>query len=101
LPRDDGGERDEPEIAAAGTGDAGPRARRRAAREEGHMAEIQRISAEEARRRRQAGQALLVCAYEDDSKCRAMALEGAITVNELKRRLPSLPKSQELIFYCA
>jgi hypothetical protein len=30
-----------------------------------------------------------------------MALEGAITVNELKRRLPSLPRSQELIFYCA
>ena len=65
------------------------------------MAEIQRISAEEARRRRQAGQALLVCAYEDDSKCRALALEGAITVNELKRRLPSLLRSQELIFYCA
>lgn len=63
--------------------------------------DVPRISPAEARRRVQQGQALLVCGYEDDSKCRAMALEGAITVSDLQRRLGSLPKSQELIFYCA
>jgi len=63
--------------------------------------DVPRIDPAEARRRVQSGQALLVCGYEDETKCREMALEGAITLSELKRRLPSLPKSQELIFYCA
>ena len=63
--------------------------------------DVTRISPGEARQRVQRGQALLVCGYEDDSKCRSMGLEGAITVNELQRRLGSLPKGQELIFYCA
>jgi hypothetical protein len=63
--------------------------------------DVPRISPAEARRRVQQGHALLVCGYEDDNKCRSMALEGAITLNELRQRLPSLPKSQELVFYCA
>jgi len=62
--------------------------------------DVPRISPTEARQRVQRGQALLVCGYEDESKCRAMALDGAITLNELQRRLTSLPKGQELIFYC-
>jgi hypothetical protein len=65
------------------------------------MDDVPRISPGEARRRVQHGQALLVCGYDDDNKCRSMALEGAITLNELRQRLPSLPKSQDLIFYCA
>ena len=63
--------------------------------------DVPRISPAEARRRVQQGQALLVCGYEDESKCRSMALEGAITLTDLRHRLPSLPRSQELIFYCA
>ena len=63
--------------------------------------DVPRISPAEARRRVQHGQALLVCGYEDDNKCRSMALEGAITLNELRQLLPSLAKSQDLIFYCA
>jgi hypothetical protein len=63
--------------------------------------DVPRISPAEARRRVQHGRALLVCGYEDDAKCRSMALEGAITLNELRQRLASLPKSQDLIFYCA
>jgi len=63
--------------------------------------DVPRISAAEARQRVQHGQALLVCGYDDDSKCRSMALEGAITLTDLQRRLGSLPKNQELIFYCA
>ena len=64
------------------------------------MQDIERVSVEVARRAAQAGRALLVCAY-DDAKCARVPLEGAITVGELSRRAGSLPKSQEIIFYCA
>lgn len=63
--------------------------------------DVPRISPTEARQRVQGGQALLVCGYEDESKCRSIALDGSITLTDLQRRLASLPKSQELIFYCA
>jgi hypothetical protein len=65
------------------------------------MAEVPRISAEEARQKVQSGQALLVCAYDDDSKCGQMRLDGAITMSELRQMLPSLPKDREIILYCA
>ena len=65
------------------------------------MAEVRRISVDEAHESVRAGETLLVCAYEDDAKCSRMGLEGAITLNELRARLTSLPKSQEIIFYCA
>ncbi|HEX9818863.1 MAG TPA: ArsR family transcriptional regulator [Methylomirabilota bacterium] len=47
------------------------------------------------------GRALLVCAYEDESKCQRMRLDGALTLRELQERLATLPRSQEIIFYCA
>ena len=65
------------------------------------MADVERISAEEARRKGQSGQTLLVCAYEDEAKCAAMTLEGAIAWGELQHGLPSLPKDREIILYCA
>ena len=65
------------------------------------MAEIARIDVAEARRKVEAGQAVLVCAYDDEAKCGRMKLAGSITLAELRVRVPSLPKSQELIFYCA
>jgi hypothetical protein len=65
------------------------------------MAEAIRISPEEVRGKITAGSALLVCAYEDDEKCKRVNLEGAIFLTEFRSRLPSLPKDQELIFYCA
>jgi len=65
------------------------------------MAEVPRISVEEARRQVAAGEALLICAYEDDAKCSRMKLEGSINLSDLQSRLPSLPKNQEIIFYCA
>ena len=63
--------------------------------------DIERISPEQARQRVEAGRALLVCAYEDDSKCGAMRLPHSITLNDLQPRLASVPKNHELIFYCA
>ena len=65
------------------------------------MAEVTRISADEAHDKVRRSQALLVCAYDDDVKCSRMALEGAITLGELRARLSSLPKTQEIIFFCA
>jgi len=62
-------------------------------------AEIERISPERARAKVQAGEALLVCAYRD-STCGKVMLEGALMKSEFVQRLPSLPKDQEIIFYC-
>lgn len=58
-----------------------------------------RVSPQETRGKVQAGTALLVCAYEADEKFKAMHLEGAISIKELRSRLPSLSKDQEIIFY--
>jgi hypothetical protein len=62
--------------------------------------QVERISVADARSATSAGRALLVCAY-DDVRCARVRLEGAIPLSELERRAVSLPKSQELIFYCA
>jgi hypothetical protein len=63
------------------------------------MADIQRISAQQAHAKTKANQALLVCAYEDEAKCRMLNLEGAISFTSFTSRVNSLPKSQEIIFY--
>jgi len=63
--------------------------------------DIERISVEEARRKVTANQALLVCAYEDDAKCRVLNLDGSISLTSFQTKAASLPKSQEIIFFCA
>ncbi|MFO7811462.1 MAG: ArsR family transcriptional regulator [Pelovirga sp.] len=63
--------------------------------------EVRRIEPEDARRRMDAGEAMLVCAYESDKKFQSMQLEGAESLNSLLARLPDIPKEQEIIFYCA
>lgn len=65
------------------------------------MADIERISVEDAHRKTGANQALLVCAYEDEAKCRAISLEGSISLTDFQTRAASLPKNQEIIFFCA
>jgi hypothetical protein len=62
---------------------------------------IDRISVEDARKKVQANQALLVCAYEDDAKCRKLSLEGSIPLTSFQAKAASLPKNQEIIFFCA
>ena len=56
---------------------------------------------EEARRKVLTGQALLVCAYEDDAKYQRTKLAGALSLHELEKKLASLTRDQEIIFYCA
>jgi hypothetical protein len=65
----------------------------------GHMADIQRISVKQAHAKTKANQALLVCAYEDEAKCRMLNLDGSISFASLQSRAASLPKNQEIIFY--
>jgi hypothetical protein len=64
------------------------------------MAEVERINVEEARRKTNSGDALLVCAYDDEEKCAAIKLEGSISLAGLAARLSSGPRDQEIIFYC-
>ena len=62
----------------------------------------ERISVPEARRHLQAdANALLVCAYDSDEKCRQNRLDGSITLTDFQSREGTLPKDREIIFYCA
>jgi len=61
---------------------------------------VERVAVQEARQAVQSGRALLVCAY-DDARCARLRLQDSITVRELAARAASLPREQELIFYCA
>jgi hypothetical protein len=63
------------------------------------MVEPKRISSEEVYQKLKGGKVLLVCAYEDEAKFEKMQLEGAISFNEFKKKLPSLAKDQEIVFY--
>ncbi len=65
------------------------------------MTEAVRVTPQDIYPRVRAGQALLVCAYADEAKCRSMELEGALFLREFLARLPNLPKDQEIVFYCA
>jgi len=65
------------------------------------MAEPERIGPEEALEKMKAGVALLVCAYENEEKCKAVHLEGALSLHEFQSRVFALAKDQEIIFYCA
>jgi len=65
------------------------------------MTEPKRISPEEVYPKLKSSTAILVCAYEDDVKFKKLQLQGAISFNEFKFKLPSLPKDQEIVFYCA
>ena len=65
------------------------------------MEQIERISVEEAHKKVKANQALLVCAYEDEAKCRMVNLDGSISLTSFQSKTASLPKSQEIIFFCA
>jgi len=61
---------------------------------------IERIGVTDARMQVQEKTALLVCSYDDD-RCRPILLEGAILQSEFEAKLPTLVKTQPIIFYCA
>ncbi len=63
------------------------------------MRDPERVAPEKVHERLESGALLLVCAYEDESKFRQMHLEGAISLNEFKAKLPELRSDREIIFY--
>jgi len=62
--------------------------------------EIERISPEVTYEKVKSGDAILVCSY-GDGKCKDILLEGSLLRSEFESRLSTLPKDQEIIFYCA
>ena len=65
------------------------------------MAEVTRVDVQETSRKVAAGQALLVCAYDNDQKFAQYHLDGAISLAELREKSDDLSMDQEIIFYCA
>ena len=63
------------------------------------MADPVRVTPEEIYEKLKSGKVILVCAYEDETKFKKMQLEGAISFNEFKSKLPSFAKDQEIVFY--
>jgi hypothetical protein len=64
------------------------------------VADMNRINPDEAREKVKSGEALLVCAY-GDNKCKSILFEGALLRSEFESKLDTLPKTQEIIFYCS
>jgi hypothetical protein len=61
--------------------------------------DVARIGPNETRAAVVNNEALLVCAYDDES-CKDILLEGAMLRSEFESKLASLPNSQTIIFYC-
>jgi hypothetical protein len=60
-----------------------------------------RITPQDAYEKVKAGEAILVCGYEDEDRFKALRLEMAISFDEFQKMLPALSKDREIIFYCA
>jgi hypothetical protein len=67
---------------------------------EGAIIDAPRLSPQDTYRQATSGQALLVCAFENETTCRTMMIERAITLREFESRLPGINKEQPIIFYC-
>lgn len=63
------------------------------------MANAERIDVEQTRERVRSGDALLVCAYDDEEKCRGFGLEEALTLAQFESR--EVPRDREIVFFCA
>ena len=65
------------------------------------MIEGREIDPTQAREKVRAGRATLVCAYDDESKCTKILLEGSLTMRQLRAMLDRASKEEEIILYCA
>ena len=64
------------------------------------MSDIERVSAETVREKVTSGNALLVCAYDDDGKYGRMNLEGSVSLSQFKSEISRTATEREIIFYC-
>lgn len=65
------------------------------------MTAVPRIAPQETHEKVKAGEALLVCAYEEPARFQALQLEGAISLQEFRSHGASMSWDQEIIFHCA
>ena len=65
------------------------------------MAEPMRVSVNDVRKKTHSGDAMLVCAYDDDTKCDHFHLEDSINLTQFKSESDHLDKSKEIFFFCA
>lgn len=65
------------------------------------MTEATKIKPEDVYPRVKSGEAVLVCAYNDDERYKKMQLEGSIPLEEFYATLPKYAKDREIVFYCA
>ena len=63
------------------------------------MSDIERVPPERVRDKVQSGNALLVCAYDDDGKYGRMRLEGSLALSKFKSGISGIAKDREIIFY--
>ena len=63
------------------------------------MSHIERVSAEAVRGKVTSGNALLVCAYDDDGKYGRMNLEGSVSLSKFKSEISGTAKEREIFFY--
>jgi hypothetical protein len=61
----------------------------------------QRIDSEQVRRDVDSGEALLVCAYDEQEKCRKYTLPNALSLSELSAQEKTLARDRKIVFYCA
>jgi hypothetical protein len=60
------------------------------------MATIEKLTPDEVRN---IVAPLVVCAYEDEAKCDRVRIQGALSLNEFRSRLPDIPKDERIVFY--
>ena len=62
--------------------------------------DIPRIEPTVAHQHASEGDALIVCAYDDEKKCDDLGVSGAISLHEFEDRAEDLDRGREIIFYC-
>jgi hypothetical protein len=69
--------------------------------EEESMKKPKGIDPTQAREKVQSGRARLVCAYDEEEKCRKILLDGATTMSRFREEMPRVSKDEEIILFCA
>jgi len=64
------------------------------------MSTVARIDPQDVRDHKASGPGtVLVCAYDSEDKFRQNHLDGAISLDAFEKRIDSIPKDQEIVFY--
>jgi len=63
------------------------------------MSEPIRVKPEEIYPKVKSGEAILVCAYNDDEEYKRINLEGSISLSEFYSKLPQYSKEQDIVFF--